>query len=50
MRRWARKHIVLFRNFHRIGGAPPENFPNVKNEDPEEVGGDRKCFDSSVRK
>ena len=37
-------HIVSFKNFHKIVGAQPETFPNVKYEDPEEVGGDRKCF------
>ena len=36
--------------FHRIGGAPTETFPNVKYDAPEEVGGDRKCFDSPIRK
>ena len=44
-------HIVPFVKFHRIGGALPETFPNVKYEyAPEEVGGDRKCFDSRIRK
>ena len=33
-------HIVPFGKFHRIGGAPPETFPNVKCDAPEEVGGD----------
>ena len=32
--------------FHRIGGALPEAFPTVKYDAPEEVGGNRKCFDS----
>ena len=51
-----RGHIVQFGKFHRIGGAPPaggappETFPNVKYDAPEEVGGDRKCFDSPIRK
>ena len=40
------RHIVSLAKFHRIGGAPPETFPNVKYDAPEEVGGDRKCFDS----
>ena len=31
------------------GGAPPETFPNVKYDAPEEVGGDIKCFDSPIR-
>ena len=44
------KHIVPFGKFHRIGGAPHETFPNVKYDAPEEVGGDRKCFDSPIRK
>ena len=43
-------HIVSCENFHRIGGAPPETFPNVKYDAPEEDGGDRKCFDSPIRK
>ena len=43
-------HIVTFRKFHRIGGAPPETFPNVKYDAPEELDGDRKCFDSPIRK
>ena len=38
-------HIVPFGKFHRIGGAPP-----VKYDAPEEIGGDRKCFDSPIRK
>ena len=40
-------HIVPCGKFHRIGGAPPETFPN---DAPEEVGGDRKSFDSLIRK
>ena len=43
-------HRVPNVKFHRIGGAPPETFPNVKYDAPEEVGGDRKWFDSSIRK
>ena len=43
-------HIVPFRKFNSIGGAPPETFPNVKYDAPEEVGGDRTCFDSPIRK
>ena len=43
-------HIVPFRKFNRIGGAPPETFPNDKYDAPEKVGGDRKCFDSPIRK
>ena len=43
-------HIVPFGKFHRIGGAPLEIFPNVKYDATEEVHGDRKCFDSSIRK
>ena len=43
-------HIVPFGKFHRIEGAPPETFPNVKYDALEEVGGDRKCFDSPIRK
>ena len=42
-------HIVQCGKFHRIGGAPPETFPNVKYDAPEEMGGDRKCFDSPIR-
>ena len=38
-------HIVPFGKFHRFGGASAETFPNVKYNAPEEVGGDRKCFD-----
>ena len=37
-------HIVPCEKFHRIGGAPPETFPNVKFDAPEEVVGDRKCY------
>ena len=43
-------HIVPFGKFHRIGGAQPETFFNVKCDAPDEVGGDRKCFDSPIRK
>ena len=34
------RHIVPFGRFNRIGGAPPETFPNVKYDTPEEMGGD----------
>ena len=34
-------HIVPCGKFHRIGGAPPQRFPNVKYDAPEEVGGDK---------
>ena len=43
-------HIVPFGKFHRIAGAPPETLPNVKYDGPEEVGGNRKCFENSIRK
>ena len=43
-------HLVACGNFHRIGGAPPETFPNVKYDALEEVGGNKKCFDSPIRK
>ena len=43
-------HIVSFWKFYRIGGAPPETFPNVKYDAPQEMGGDRKCFDSPIMK
>ena len=43
-------HIVPFGKFHKIGGAPPETFPNVKYDTPEEVCGDNKCFESPIRK
>ena len=43
-------HLVPFGKFHRIGGASPETFPNFKYDVPEEVGGDRKCFDSPIKK
>ena len=42
--------VVPIEKFHRIGGASPETFPNVKYDAPEEVGGDRECFDSPIRK
>ena len=42
--------IVPCGKFHRIGSAPPETFRNVKYDAPEEVGVDRKCFDSPIRK
>ena len=35
-------NIVPFGRFHRIEDAPSGTFPNVKYDDPEEVGGDRK--------
>ena len=44
------KHIVPCGTFHRIGGAPPETFPSENYDAPEEVGGDRKSFDSPIRK
>ena len=37
-------HIVPFGKFCRIVGAPPESFPNVKYDAPEEVSGDRICL------
>ena len=43
-------HIVPCGKFHRIGGAPPTTFPNVKYDVPKEVGGNRKCFVSPIRK
>ena len=43
-------HIVPFAKFHRIGGASQETFQSVKYDAPEEVVGDRKCFDSPIRK
>ena len=43
-------HIVPCGKFHRIGGAPPDTFPSEKYDAPEEVGGDRKSFDSPIRK
>ena len=43
-------HIVPFGKFHRIGGAPPETYPNDKYDAPKEVGVDRKCLDSPIRK
>ena len=43
-------HIVTSGKFHRIRGAPPETFPSEKYDAPEEVGGDRKSFDSPIRK
>ena len=43
-------HIVPFGKFHRIRGAPPETFPHVKYDAPEEVGGARIFFDSPIRK
>ena len=46
----ATPHIVPCGKFHRIRGAPPKTFPNVKYDAPEEVGGNRKCFDSPIRK
>ena len=44
------RHIVPCGKFHRIGGAPPETCPSENYDGPEEVGGDRKCFDSPIRK
>ena len=43
-------HIVPCGKFHRIRGATPATFPNVKYDAPEEVGWDRKCFDNPIRK
>ena len=34
-------HIVPFGKFHRMGGASPDIFPDVKYDAPEEVGGVR---------
>ena len=42
--------MLSYKKFHRISGAPPETFPNVKYDAPEEVGGDRVCFDSPIWK
>ena len=36
-------------SFYRIGDAPPETFPNVKYDAPEEGGCNRKGFDSPFR-
>ena len=47
---WVSVHIVPFRKFHKIGGAPPETFPNVKYDALEEVGDNRNCFDIPIRK
>ena len=44
------RHTVPCGKFHRIGGAPPETFPSEKYDAPEKVGGDRKSFDSPIRK
>ena len=43
-------HIVPCGKFHRIGGAPLETFSCEKYDAPEEVGGNRKSFDSPIRK
>ena len=43
-------HIVPFEKFHRNGGAPLKMFSKVKYDAPEEVGGNRNCFDSPIRK
>ena len=43
-------HIVSFEEFHRIGGTPPETFPNVRYDAPEERGCNRKCVESPIRK
>ena len=42
--------IVPCGKFHRIRGAPPETLPSEKYDAPEKVGGDRKSFDSPIRK
>ena len=34
------EHIVQFGKFHRIGGAQPETFHNVKYGAPEDMAGD----------
>ena len=44
------QHIVPFAKFHRLAGAPPETYPNVKYDAPEEVSDNRKCFDSPIKK
>ena len=36
--------IIPFGKFHRIEGGPPETFPNVMYDAPEEVGGNKKCL------
>ena len=33
-----------------LGVALTETYPNVKYDAPEEVGGERKCFESPIRK
>ena len=33
-----------------MGGALPKTLPNVMYDAPEELDGDRKCFDSPIRK
>ena len=43
-----KEHIVPCGKFHRIGGAPPETFSSENYDAPEEVGGDRKSFDSPI--
>ena len=43
-------HIVPFRWFHRISGAPTETLPNFKYDAPEEVCGDRNLFDIPLKK
>ena len=43
-------HIVPCGKFHRIGGAPRETFSSEKYDAPEEVGGERKSFNSPIRK
>ena len=45
----AMQHIVPFGKFHRMGGATPKTFPNIKYDAPKEVGGNRKCLDSPIR-
>ena len=47
-----REEVNLLSNFQLPSsyGAPPETFPNLKYDAPEEVGGDRKSFVRPISK
>ena len=44
------RHIVSSKKFLRISSSPHQTLPNDNYDAPEEVGGDRKYFDSPIRK
>ena len=43
-------HMVSYKMFHIISGAPPQTLPNVKYDAPREVCANRKSFDRPLKK